>query len=132
MSLINQETPHAFLKKILTATIIIFAIVGIFATVNFFDNMNKQWLIESENSITTNVTVAAILPYNMGFIDVDGKGYVVDRVFSFSKMDSAIVGHTYRIKYFCNILDNNERTIMEMVDFYQSPYTCIEKDGVCQ
>jgi len=94
--------------------------------------MNKQWFIKSENTITKNVTVEFVLPYNMGFIDVDGKGYVVDRVFSFSKMDSAIVGHTYRIKYFCNILDNNERTIMEMVDFYQSPYTCIEKDGVCQ
>ena len=125
-------------SHIISGIVIIFAIIGAFSTLFVVQNLNQQYLLSSESSITANITVSDITlssngGYPMGFIDRnDGKGYLTGGIFSFSRMDRPIVGHIYRIKYFCNPFDNNNRDVMEMIDLAANPYTCITINGVCK
>jgi hypothetical protein len=119
------------------AIVFIFAVIGVFSTLGFFQNLNQQALLANEQTITTNVTITEINfnsngRYATGFVDSNGKGYVLNSVYTFSRMDTLVVGHTYTIKYFCNPLDNNDRTVMEMIDHATNPYTCVTENGVCK
>lgn len=125
-------------STVVYAGLVLFAIIGLFSTLGFFQHLNQQALLANEKTITTDVTISSVscsdarCYVTTGFIDSDGKGYVKNNVFAFSHMDTILVGHTYTIKYFCNILDNNDRTVMEMIDHATDPYTCVTENGVCK
>ena len=132
------DTTQPIYVTVFYAVIVLFAIVGLFSTLGFLQHLNQQQLLANEQTITTDVTVSSMSCsdtrcYSVGgFVDTNGRGYITNTIYSFSHMDNIVVGHTYTIKYFCNIIDNNDSTVMEMVDHENNPYTCVEENGVCR
>jgi hypothetical protein len=120
--------------------VILFAFIGAFYTGWVCQDIIRQMVLAGEQTITTNVTVSSVSCSDnrcsiiRGFIDSGEKGYVINPIFSHSSshLDTPIVGHTYTIKYFCNIIEGNDRTVMEMIDQATNPYTCITENGVCK
>ena len=116
--------------------VILFAIVGFLSTLGILDSINKQNLLYGKSAISENVTVSGVITsrdgyYTHSFVATNGKGYTVDSGFTFAHVDNIVIGHTYSIRYFCNPLANNERTVMEMVDLEPDVYTCVTVNGVC-
>ena len=114
---------------------IAFAIIGVFSSLGAVDQWNKQNVLYGETAIEETVTVASAEQYSGGFtksiVSTDGRGYITNSVFSFSRMDTIVVGHTYTIRYFCDPLNNNRRTVMQMIDTATDNYACVTVNGVC-
>jgi len=114
------------------ALILLFAAIGVSSTFGAFQHWNQQNMLSNEHSISKNITVKSI-DDAWRFTDVDGNGYLITHVFSFSRIDEIYSGHTYQIKYFCNPLDNNARTVMEMIDQAKDRYICVtNSNGACE
>ncbi len=114
------------------ALLLLFAAIGVFATLGAVQHWNQQNILSNEHSISKNITIESI-DDAWRFTDTGGNGYLITSTFSFSRMDEIRVGHTYSIKYFCNPLDNNARTVMEMIDRAKDRYICvINFKGVCE
>lgn len=127
----SEETQPLWVT-IVHVLIILFAIIGVFSTVGAWDHWSKQRMLSSEFSISKNITIYSMDDY-FKFTDTNGNGYITSNIFSFSRMDGVYVGHTYSIKYFCDPLNNNARTVMEMVDQMKDRYVCVTNSkGVCE
>ena len=130
----TQETESVWTTLFIWG-IVAFAIIGVFSVLGFAQEWNQHRLMYGEQAILENITVSDITISRSGvttsFIDSNGRGYLSDGLFAFSRMDPIIIGHPYQIRYFCNPLDSNRRTVMEVIDMSPSPYECVTANGVC-
>ena len=136
MQNLDPSTPQPPWITVVYIFIVIFSIIGMFSTLGALDSWIKNDLLYGETSISENVTVSSVITsrdgyYVYSFAASNGKGYVLDSFYTFSRMDKVVIGHTYSIRYFCNPLANNERAVMEMIDTEPDVYKCVAVNGVC-